>query len=73
MWVNNKKVLSTFIDNSTQWSWAEIETVGYRRIKDGAADGCSNLTLLLNAAKASGRPVSIDIDASNLITTAYLL
>ncbi len=73
MWVNNKKVLSTFIDSSTQWSWAEIDTVGFRRIKDGSTDGCTNLTILLNAAKSSGRPVNVEIDTSNLITTAYML
>lgn len=72
-WVSNKKVLSTFIHHTSCWSWANIESVGWRRIKEGAPDGCTNLTILLNAAKANNRNVSVDIDASNLIVTAYLL
>jgi len=31
------------------------------------------LHVLLNAACANGRLVHVDIDASNLITTAYLI
>lgn len=72
-WVHNKKVLTTFVHSNNSWSWANIETVGWRRIKDGAPDGCTNLTVLLNAAKANGRNVSVDIDGANLIVTAYLL
>lgn len=72
-WVHDKKVLTTYIDHTSSWSWANIEGVGWRRIKDGAPDGVTNLTLLLNAAKAGDRKVSVDIDGSNLITTAYLL
>jgi hypothetical protein len=72
-WQYNKKVLATFTYNGAQWAWANIDTVGWRRIKDGAADGVTNLHVLLNAACANGRPVHVDIDASNLITTAYLV
>jgi hypothetical protein len=47
--------------------------VGWLRVKDGAADGVTNLFVMLNAARASGRRASVYVDGSNLITTAYLL
>jgi hypothetical protein len=73
-WIYNKKVLSTFIVSSTQWSWANLDGgTGWKRIKDGAPDGCTNLTVLLNAAQANGRTVHVDIDAAGLITTAYMI
>jgi len=73
MWHNNKLVLATYIHHTTQWSWANLDGLGWRRIKDGAADGVTNLTILLNSARASGRRVNVFIDTNNLITTAYLL
>jgi hypothetical protein len=73
MWHNNKQVLATFIHYTTQWSWAYIDGLGWRRIKDGAGDGVTNLTILFNTARASSRPVNVYIDGSDLILTAYLL
>lgn len=72
-WVYNKKVTATFIHHASSWSWANIQDVGWRRVKEGATDGCTNLTVLLNAAKANDRPVHVDIDGSNLIVTAYMV
>ena len=72
-WQYNKKVVATFTYSGAQWAWANIDTVGWRRIKDGAPDGVTNLHVLLNAACANGRLVHVDIDASDLITTAYLI
>jgi immune inhibitor A len=72
-WQYNKKVLATFTYSGQQWAWANIDTVGWRRIKDGAGDGVTNLHVLLNTACAHGRLVHVDIDAANLITTAYLI
>jgi hypothetical protein len=72
-WQYNKKVVATFSGSNTQWAWANIETVGWKRIKDGAADGVTNLHVLLNAACANGKLVHVDIDAAGLITTAYLV
>jgi len=72
-WQYNKKVLATFTASTPQWVWANIDTVGWRRIKDGAADGVTNLHVLLDSACVHGRLVHVDIDASNLITTAYLI
>jgi immune inhibitor A len=73
MWHSNKLVLATYAYHTSQWAWANIEGVGWLRVKDGAADGVTNLFVMLNAARSSGRRVSVYVDGSNLITTAYLL
>jgi hypothetical protein len=73
MWHYNKKVLATFVHHTTQWAWADIDGLGWRRIKDGAPDGCANLCTMMNAARANDRLVHVDVDASNLIVTAYLV
>jgi hypothetical protein len=73
-WQYNKKVLSTFTFSGAQWSWANLDGgTGWKRVKDGAADGCTNLTVLLNTAFANNRMVHVDIDAAGLITTAYMI
>jgi hypothetical protein len=73
MWYYNKKINATFVHHTSQWAWADIDGIGWRRIKDGAADGCTNLFLMLSCARASNRLVHVCIDGDNLIVTAYLL
>ncbi len=73
MWYYNKKVVATFVHFATQWAWANIDGIGWRRIKDGAADGCTNLYVMMCAAKANDRLVHVYIDADSLIQTAYML
>lgn len=73
MWHNNKKVNATFVHHTSQWVWADIDGLGWKRIKDGAADGATNLFVMLSAAKANDRIVNVFIDGDNLIQTAYLL
>ncbi len=73
MWHYNVTVTSTYVHHTTQWAWANISGLGWRRIKDGAADGVTNLFVLLNAAAANGRPVHVYIDGSSLINTAYMV
>lgn len=70
---SNKAVVQTFASNDPQNAWANIAGVGWLKIKTGAADGVTNLFVLFNAAKANARPVTVITDASNLITTAYML
>lgn len=73
MWFNNRKVTSAFVSNDAEWAWANIEGVGWRRIKDGSSDGVANLFMMMCTAKAKGRAVNVEIDTDSLITTAYLL
>jgi hypothetical protein len=73
MWYYNKQVLQTFVHHTTQWAWAYIQDLGWRRIRDGAADGVTNLFIMMCAARANNRLVHVYIDGDDLITTAYLL
>jgi hypothetical protein len=72
MWHNDKKVLMTFASNHSQNSWAQIEGVGWRKIKTGATDGVTNLYIMMCVAKANNRMVNVHIDTDNLIDIAYL-
>lgn len=72
MWSNNVNVLQAFASSDSQNAWANISSLGWRRIKTGATDGVTNLFLMLIAAKANGRTVNVFVDATNLITIAYL-
>ena len=73
MWHRDVVVESAYTDHSTQWVWAKIAGLGWRRIKDGAPDGCTNMFIIMSTAHASGKHVDVDIDGDDLINTAYLL
>lgn len=73
MWHHNLNVSQTYTHHTSEFAWASLEGIGWRRIKDGAVDGVTNLSVMMNAAKAHGRKVHVNIDDANLITTAYLL
>jgi hypothetical protein len=72
-WQYNKKVKVTFVHHVTQHAFAEIDGIGWRRIKSGSSDGVTNLLLALNAAAVNNRTVHVNIDGNNLINTVYLL
>jgi immune inhibitor A len=72
-WHNDCKVLQTFASADAQNAWANIEGLGWRRMKPGAADGVTNLFQVFTAAQAGGCTVSAAIDqATQLVTIAYL-
>lgn len=73
MWYYNRDVAQTYSWHTSQWAWAHISGLGWRRIKDGAADGVTNLFGLFNNAKANGKKVHVYVDGSNLINGAYLV
>ncbi len=73
MWYYNRDVVQTYVWHTSQAAWSNISGMGWRRIKDGAADGVTNLFVLFNAAKANGKKVHVYVDSSNLIIGAYLL
>lgn len=72
-WYSNKKVAATFAHYTSQWAWANIDGLGWRRIKEGSPDGVSNLFLMMCEAKSNDKLVTVYIDEKDLITTAYLL
>jgi hypothetical protein len=71
-WHYNKAVLMTYGWHTTQWAWANIESLGWRRIKDAAADGTTNTFNALCEAQANGRKVHVNVDA-NFIYGMYLV
>jgi len=71
-WHYNKAVLMTYAWYTTQWAWANIESLGWRRIKDAAADGTTNMFDALCEAQANGRNVHVNADA-NFIYGMYLV
>ncbi|SMO58495.1 peptidase M6 [Fodinibius sediminis] len=73
MWHYNKKVVATWAHHTSSLVYANIEGIGWRRIKEGASDGCTNLFVLFNAAKANDRTVHVQIDGTDKITTAYMV
>lgn len=73
MWQNNLQVLATFASNDSQNAWANLSGLGWRKIGPKTSDGVTNLFQMMNAARASGRPVNVFIDGASQITIAYLL
>jgi len=71
IWHYSKKVNSTFAHHTTQWVWANIEGLGWRRIKDESPDGATNLFAAFCEALANNRPVHVYAD-DNFIYTMYL-
>ncbi len=70
MWTNINQVYAT---RDSQNAWAHLAgTNKWHRILTGAADGVTNVHLLLTAAKANNRQAYVVLDASSNITAAYL-
>jgi len=73
MWFDNKRVNATFASNDPQWAWANIDGLGWKRIKNDSADGVTNLFVLMCSARSNDRPVNVEVDDRDFITTAYMV
>jgi immune inhibitor A len=71
-WFNNRAVIQAFASADSQNAWANIEGVGWRRVKTGASAGVTNLFNLFCEALANGKRVNVYADAS-VVSIAYLL
>lgn len=70
---SNKAVTRTYTTPHAKNCWGHIASVGWRKIKPDNNDGSTNMFMILNAAKATGKTVSGTIeDSSNQITVIYL-
>jgi hypothetical protein len=70
MWTNINQI---YCSRDSQNAWAHLAgTSKWHRILPGAADGVTNVHLLLTAAKASNRQAYVVLDASGNITAAYV-
>ncbi len=70
---SGKKVISTFTSPHTMNAWGNIDTLGWRKIQPISADGVTNMFMILNAAKTSGRTVSGQYDDSTSDKFLYTL
>jgi immune inhibitor A len=71
-WHYNKKVLQTFASNAAQNAWANIDSLGWRKVKPSAPDGVTNLFSLFCEAVANGQLVTVYADGSE-VSIAYLV
>ena len=73
MWHNDKQVTRTHAKNGTQQAWAIVSGVSsnWLRIRPNAADGVSNVYMILSMALANNRRVDVLV-TSNEITEATL-
>lgn len=73
MWHNAKDVVRTHCKSPSQQAWAIVSGVGsgWLRIKPGAADGVTNIYMILSMALANGRKVDVYVQ-SNEISQATL-
>lgn len=69
---SDKAVTRTFSSPHSMNTWGYLDSIGWRKIKPSGTDSSTNMFMMLNAAKASGKTVSGTIDdSSNEITILY--
>lgn len=71
IWYHNLNVIQTFASVDSQNAWANIQTLGWRKVKAGSSDGVTNLFSLFCESLANGKKVHVYADA-NVISIAYL-
>jgi len=70
MWTNVNQVYSTR-DSQNAWAYLAVDSK-WHKILPGAADGVTNVFVLLCAARASNRQAYVVLDGSGNITGAYM-
>ncbi len=71
MWHNNQTVAQVYTTYHSENSWANLQGMGWRKIRTGATDGVTNVFCLLSAAKANNRTVNVYI-VNDLVERAYM-
>jgi len=70
MWTLINQIFTT---HHSQNAWAHLAVDGaWHKILPNAADGVTNVHLVLATAKANGKQVYVVLDAANNITQVYL-
>ncbi len=63
----------TYATPSSKNAWAYPADAGaWRKVKGTSTDGVTNTFLLLALARANGKKATVNVDASNEITSVYL-
>jgi hypothetical protein len=70
MWTNINQI---YTSHHSQNAWAHLAgTNAWHKIAPNAADGVTNVHLVLTAAKANGKQAYVVLDGANNITAAYM-
>lgn len=73
MWLNNRLVLYTFASVDSKNAYAFIENDNWRQLEPTSTDGVTNVFIMMNEARGSGRRVNVFINGNGRISIAYLL
>lgn len=71
-WYYNKAVHQTFVSYHSQNAWANIQDLGWRKIKPGSPDGVTNMFSALCTARAYDKKVHVEADG-DFIYVLYLV
>jgi hypothetical protein len=70
---SNKAISRIFVTYHSQNCWAYLTGVGWKKVRTGNTDGCTNVFIALVAARANGKVVTALTDAGDtLIEQVYL-
>ena len=73
MWHHNKLVKYVYVAHNPQAVFAIIDGIpGWKRVRPGAANGVTNVGILLSAAKENSRKVHVDIVGNEIIGAILL-
>jgi immune inhibitor A len=72
VWVLNRRVFQTFASADSQNAWANIESLGWRKIAPNSPDGVTNLHNLFCEATANNGRVHVFADAAQ-VSIGYLV
>lgn len=70
-WLHNRKITRLFVSHHSQNCWANIESIGWRKVESGSNDGVTNMFAALAAARADDVSVSVYVE-NNTIRQMYL-
>lgn len=65
-WWNNVRVYQVFASHDKQNAWANVESLGWRRVEPKSPDGVTNMFVALTEAVANNLRVSVHADGTHL-------
>ena len=72
LWYYNLTVARTYATYHSQNAWAWINTLGWRKIKTGSANGVTNMLIAFCEAKANNRKVNVYADGESVFRMELL-
>ena len=71
-WVNSTKITYCYALTTTQSAWAHVDGIGWRRVRNGNADGVGNVFDVCCNVQASGATANVYIDDQYLYNIVQL-